>query len=84
MEMSEKDHIKFGATPTPGVFAGALVTQAQSAYAWLAPAIAAKEVLAVDVKVRPRQSGVVYSQSLEIAKLVQDYIRPGLILDCYA
>ena len=82
--MSEKNHSEFGATFTPGVFAGPLVARSPSAYAWLAPAIAAKEVLAVDVRVRPQQTGPLYSQSLEIAKVIQDYVTPGLIMDYYA
>ena len=82
--MSERNHSEFGATFTPGVFAGPLAVQSHSAYAWLAPAIAAKEVLTVDVRVRPRQTGPLYSQSLEVAKVIQDSITPGLIMDFYA
>jgi|GEM_PF-4502191 len=75
---------EFRSTDNAGLFARQLPTQSYPAYAWLAPAIAAKEVLAVDVRVRPRQTGPLYSQSLEIAKVLQDHIRPGLIMDCYA
>ncbi len=82
--MNERNHSEFEATFTPGVFAGPLVVQPCSAYAWLAPAIAAKEVLTVDVRVRPQQTGPLYSQGLEIAKVIQDHIRPGLIMDFYA
>ena len=77
-------HSEFSSTDNVSLFGHQIVTQSHPAYAWLGPAMAAKEVLAVDVRVRPRQTGPIYSQSLEVAKVLQDYIRPGLIMDCYA
>ena len=67
-----------------GLFVGQVAARSYPAYAWLGPAIAPKEVLNVEVRIRPRQTGPIYSQSLEVAKVIQDYIRPGLIMDCYA
>jgi hypothetical protein len=84
MGVGEMNHIELQGTDNMGLFGSQIVSQSHPAYAWLAPAIAAKEVLTVDVRVRPRQTGPLYSQSLEVAKVLQDYIRPGLIMDCYA
>ena len=78
-------HVDLWSTENAGFLAaGQIVAQSQPAYAWLAPAIAAQKASAVEVRVRPRQVGALYSQRLEIAKVLQDHIRPGLITDCYA
>ena len=77
-------HVDLWSTENAGILGGQIVAQPLPAYAWLAPAITAQKALAVEVRVRPRQVGALYSQRLEIAKVLQDHIRPGLITDCYA
>jgi hypothetical protein len=84
MGMDKLSHVSLCSTETAGLLGCQVAAQSQPAYAWLAPAIAAQKVLPVDVRVRPRDVGVLYSQRLEIAKVVQDHIRPGLITDSYA
>jgi hypothetical protein len=84
MGVGEMDHNKSRSKDNMGLFVGQVAAQSHPAYSWLGPAMAAKEVLTVDVRVRPRPTGPIYSQSLEVAKVLQDYIRPGLIVDCYA
>jgi hypothetical protein len=84
MGMGESSHADLWSTDKAGFLGGQVAAQSQPAYAWLAPASAAKTVQAVDVRVRPRQVGAIYSQRLEIAKVIQDHITPGLITDSYA
>jgi hypothetical protein len=43
-----------------------------------------QEAVPVDVRVRPREAGFLYTQGLQVSDIAQDRIRPGLIMDCYA
>ncbi len=43
-----------------------------------------QEVVAVDVRIRPREAGVLYTQGLQVSPIAQGRMRLGLIMDCYA
>lgn len=43
-----------------------------------------QEPLTVDVRIRPRSAGLLYARSEGLCNIIQEYTRPGLVVDFYA
>jgi hypothetical protein len=63
---------------------GRTASQFNSANTTAIPPIPIQDAIPVNVRIRPRDAGVFYTQGLQITGAAQDCLRPGLIMDCYA
>jgi hypothetical protein len=76
--------VEWYTSDTTGRARGFRPEQGVPARAESVPPTRSQEVVSVDVRVRTRQGGLLYTRDSVLAEIGQNLGRYGLIMDCYA